>query len=113
MIEKLEPQPEPEPAAADADAAKEDAGKKDEPEKDTAPAEPDAKKAKAAEPEPKKAKTSKNTPLEIVTVMKGVLTAAEINGLIEAENALFDCDRAEKEKSDAKNALEEYIYAMR
>lgn len=113
MIEKLAPQAEPEPAAADADAAKEDAGKKDEPEKDAAPAEPDAKKAKAAEPETKKAKTSKNTPLEIVAVMGGVLTAAEVNGLIEAENALFDCDRAEKEKSDAKNALEEYIYAMR
>lgn len=107
MIEKLPPQAEAAPAAEEAkpdDAAaageKKDEAKKDEEKKD-------------AEPEAKKAKTSKNTPLEIVATMEGVLGAAEIMTLIETENALFDCDRAEKEKSDAKNALEEYIYHMR
>jgi len=106
MIEKLPPQAEAAPEEAKPDDAAAAAGeKKDEAKKD--------EEAKDPEPEPKKAKTSKNTPLEIVATMAGVLGAADIMTLIETENALFDCDRAEKEKSDAKNALEEYIYHMR
>jgi len=112
MIEKLPPQAEAPPAEEAKDDAKPDdadaaaAGeKKEEPKKE--------EETKDAEPEAKKAKTSKNTPLEIVATMAGVLSVSDINVLIEAENALFDCDRAEKEKSDAKNALEEYIYHMR
>jgi len=42
-----------------------------------------------------------------------LLNASELNLLIEAENALAAGDRREREKADAKNALEEYIYASR
>lgn len=116
MIEKLPPVEEAEAApvadapaaeAAPADAAKADA--------DAAKAkeEPAAKAVAKEEPAKKKAKTTKTTPLTVVSVKPDVLSADHIHKLFEIELAMQAKDREEREKSDAKNALEEYIYHMR
>lgn len=112
MVEKLPPAPEPE-AAPEAEIAEAavggDEAKADEPAKDA----PEEKKKTLSEPASKKAKTTKNTPLEIVTASASAYDDAALNKFIESENQLADLDRAVREKSDAKNALEEYIYSMR
>lgn len=121
MVEKLPPPAEDDAAPADGDApadaeaAKDDAGdapaadkadeKKEEPAAD-APAD-------AEKPAKKKAKTTKNTPLSVTKSQPTSLSDSDIHKLLEIELDLQASDRSEKEKSDAKNALEEYIYHMR
>lgn len=41
------------------------------------------------------------------------LSKSEINSLYEQELAMIQQDKKEKERSEAKNAVEEYIYEMR
>lgn len=73
----------------------------------------DEKKDEAAKPETKKTKKStKNTDL-VVTKHQAGVSATEINAMIEIENELVSTVRLEKERSDAKNSVEEYIYVMR
>jgi len=63
--------------------------------------------------EPKKAKKlTKSTDLT-VTVNQVGPSAEELNSLISAENELLFQVRVEKERSDAKNAVEEYVYEMK
>ena len=64
-------------------------------------------------PEAKKAKKlTKSTDLKIDPIQAG-LTAEDITNLISIEQELQFHARVEKERADAKNSLEEYIYAMR
>lgn len=39
--------------------------------------------------------------------------AVELNQYVEEENRMINCDRQEKERIDARNALEEFVYDMR
>jgi len=61
----------------------------------------------------KKQKLTKNTPLTVVGEQPTYLTQPQIHTLLEVEMDLCNSERAEQEKSNAKNALEEYIYHMR
>lgn len=109
MVEKLKPEPE----APEEEAASEE--KKDEEKKDDKKSEEskdDKDKADKA-PAKKKAKTSRTVPLTVVTSKPSVLTPEQQNKLLEIELAMQSADKAEQEKSDAKNALEEFIYAAR
>lgn len=64
-------------------------------------------------PEAKKAKKlTKSTDLKIDPIQTG-LTAEDIANLVSIEQELQFHARVEKERADAKNNLEEYIYAMR
>jgi len=94
MVEKLPPVEEEE---------KKDDDKKDDKKED--------KKDEA--PAKKKAKTTKTTVVPVVVTKPNVLTSDQHNKLLEVELAMQSQDRAEREKSDAKNGLEEYIYGMR
>eukprot|EP00040_Diaphanoeca_grandis_P025566 m.141763 g.141763 ORF g.141763 m.141763 type:complete len:821 (-) comp30212_c0_seq1:421-2883(-) len=97
MVEKLKPEEE-KPAAEETDAKE---GDKDD------------KKDKEASPAKKKAKTTKTTAVPVITNKPTVLSSDQANKLMEIELAMQAQDRSEREKSDAKNALEEYIYSMR
>eukprot|EP00041_Stephanoeca_diplocostata_P012787 m.215273 g.215273 ORF g.215273 m.215273 type:complete len:848 (+) comp19089_c0_seq2:55-2598(+) len=90
------------------DGDKNDGDKKEEKKEDSK-----ADKPAEASPAKKKAKTSKTTQLTVTPTLHKVLTQAEIQALIEVELDMQSKDREEKEKSDAKNSLEEYIYAIR
>ena len=68
-----------------------------------------AKKAKA----PINLKVSKPTTLVLTETKPFVLSEEQINVLTEKENDLAMQDRHEAEKSNAKNALEEYMYMIR
>lgn len=57
-------------------------------------------------------KKKKEIDLPITPRVPGA-TKPEMNQLIEEELAMITQDRKEKERSDAKNAVEEYVYAMR
>ncbi|XP_065669200.1 97 kDa heat shock protein [Hydra vulgaris] len=59
-----------------------------------------------------KKKTTKTTELSIVKHQDG-LSSAELNYLVEVENELVSQIRLEKERADARNKIEEYIYKMR
>lgn len=61
----------------------------------------------------KKPKTHKTTPLSVVVSKPCLLTDKQLNELVEKELALAQQDKQEKEKADARNALEEFIYDMR
>jgi molecular chaperone DnaK (HSP70) len=121
MIEKVAPQPEEEekPEKMDTDSPKKDEEKPAEGDDKKDPKEPEdgkkdeEKKAEEKEPSKKKAKTTKTTLLTVVKKQEYVLSDDQLNTLIEAENELASNDRAEKEKSNAKNSLEEFIYNMR
>ena len=130
LEEKLPPPPEEPAAAADKPKPEADAEADASQPMDTsadgetkAAADDDKKKAadddkkKAAEtpaePAAKKVKTTKSTPLIVTVTRPHVLSDAEIQLLIEKENQLSDEDRKEVEKSNAKNALEEYLYYIR
>ena len=76
-----------------------------------APSKPGEKKEEA--PAPKKVKTTKLVPLTVTEHKPFVLSDAQINGLLETENEFAAQDHHEAEKSNAKNALEEYIYYIR
>lgn len=41
------------------------------------------------------------------------LTQMELNNYVQAEANMIQQDRMEKEKADAKNTVEEYVYEMR
>ena len=64
---------------------------------------PDAKKAK---------KLTKSTDLSVNPIQVGP-TQEQLNNLISIEKELQFHARIEKERADAKNSLEEYIYEMR
>jgi len=122
MVEKLPPPAEDDAAAAaDADAPADAEAAKDAPADAPADAKADEKKeepaadaaADAEKPAKKKAKTTKNTPLSITKSQPTTLSDSDIHKLLEIELDLQASDRSEKEKSDAKNALEEYIYHIR
>jgi heat shock protein 4 len=57
-------------------------------------------------------KKKKEIDLPITPRVPGA-TKAEIEGLIERELEMISQDKKEKERSDAKNAVEEYVYDMR
>eukprot|EP00053_Salpingoeca_punica_P014851 m.135270 g.135270 ORF g.135270 m.135270 type:complete len:814 (-) comp16556_c0_seq2:349-2790(-) len=61
----------------------------------------------------KKQKTHASVPLTVVMNKPYARTKEELEAAIESELALLSRDRLEIEKSNAKNALEEYIYEMR
>lgn len=60
----------------------------------------------------KNKKTTKSTDLSVTKRQRG-RTAEELNILVEVENELQSQVRLEKERADAKNAVEEYVYNMR
>ncbi|CAF1157175.1 unnamed protein product [Rotaria sordida] len=64
--------------------------------------------------EPKKAttKSRKGIDLPIISRVSGP-TKQELDRLIELEREMISNDKKEKERSDAKNAVEEYVYDMR
>ncbi|UJR26923.1 hypothetical protein I4U23_008232 [Adineta vaga] len=65
--------------------------------------------------EPKKVitkKKRKETELPVVSRITGA-TKHELERLVEQENEMIQHDKKEKERSDAKNAVEEYVYDMR
>lgn len=123
MIEKMPPVEEPaeEPAKEETkneDGKKEDEKKEDE-KKEEDKKEEDKKEGdkkddkKKEEPVKKKAKTTKTKVLKVVATKPSVLSSDDVHKLLEAELAMQAQDRSEREKSDAKNELEEYIYAIR
>lgn len=70
-------------------------------------------KKEEKKPEPKKPKKlTKNTDLAI-TKEQANISPMDLNKLIEIENELISDFRLEKLRSDAKNAVEEYVYATR
>eukprot|EP00057_Strongylocentrotus_purpuratus_P008767 XP_011663241.1 PREDICTED: 97 kDa heat shock protein isoform X1 [Strongylocentrotus purpuratus] len=73
---------------------------------DNSSTETDAKAAK------KTKKTIKTHELSI-TATTDELSITEVNNFFEKEGKLIAHDRLEKEKNDAKNAVEEYVYEMR
>eukprot|EP00049_Salpingoeca_infusionum_P017324 m.352552 g.352552 ORF g.352552 m.352552 type:complete len:833 (+) comp16551_c0_seq1:542-3040(+) len=68
------------------------------------------KEKKEAEPKQKKAK---KTALTVTTTKPWLLSDAERLVLVEMEGQLTLQDAREREKHDARNALEEYVYEMR
>ncbi|XP_001641799.2 97 kDa heat shock protein [Nematostella vectensis] len=60
----------------------------------------------------KKKQVVKNIDLPIEAVVPS-LTKTEMNLAVEMENKMIMQDRLEKDKSDAKNSVEEYVYEMR
>ncbi|CAF0905146.1 unnamed protein product [Rotaria sp. Silwood1] len=65
--------------------------------------------------EPKKSTTKskrKGIDLPIIARQSGI-TKLEVDQLIEHEREMISNDKKEKERSDAKNAVEEYVYDMR
>eukprot|EP00730_Choanoeca_flexa_P017159 TRINITY_DN8224_c0_g1_i2.p1 TRINITY_DN8224_c0_g1~~TRINITY_DN8224_c0_g1_i2.p1 ORF type:complete len:831 (+),score=271.44 TRINITY_DN8224_c0_g1_i2:43-2535(+) len=127
LIERL-PQPEAEepvtPAegdeAMDTGADKQDGAKATEPEAESEAsatekeeAKDDAKDKDVKEPKSKKPKTHRKTKLTVVSQKPHVLDEKTLNELVEVELQFKLQDQREKEKNDARNALEEYIYDMR
>ncbi|XP_057313213.1 heat shock protein 105 kDa-like [Hydractinia symbiolongicarpus] len=70
------------------------------------------KEEKKEEKKPKPKKLTKNTDLAI-TKEQANISPLDLNKLIEIENELISDFRLEKLRSDAKNAVEEYVYATR
>jgi len=68
---------------------------------------------KSEEPAMKKQKLSKTTQLKVVEKKDYVPSPQQLTVLIETELDLASSDRKELEKSNAKNALEEYMYSVR
>eukprot|EP00043_Microstomoeca_roanoka_P025140 m.7703 g.7703 ORF g.7703 m.7703 type:complete len:834 (-) comp5280_c0_seq1:41-2542(-) len=126
LLDKLPPAPEAEEApktdnqmdtSEDKPEEKSDAGTTspgdDKATKPEAPTE-NADAGKAAENDKKKSKkTHKKVNLTVVTSKPCLKTDKEINELVEVQGKLTVQDLHEKEKNDARNALEEYIYDMR
>lgn len=48
-----------------------------------------------------------------MSTQKDCLSSIDLNALVEIENELISTVRLEKQRSDSKNAVEEYIYLMR
>lgn len=66
-----------------------------------------------AEGEKKKKKLHKSVPLVVKTEKPYLKSEADLQKLVEVELEMAAQDRHEVEKSNARNALEEYIYEMR
>eukprot|EP00039_Didymoeca_costata_P001772 m.54936 g.54936 ORF g.54936 m.54936 type:complete len:835 (-) comp10960_c0_seq1:3009-5513(-) len=125
MVEKLPPQEEEKmDTAEDKASEKEKDEKKDDADKSEPKKEDDKSEKKdeekkdetgspAKEQPAKKQKLSKTTTLKVVTTPTGILSEKDIHSLLEVELDLAASDRSERERSNAKNSLEEYIYAMR
>lgn len=81
----------------------------------TAPAEnPEEGKEGEKKPEKKKPKkSSKTTDLKVNVKQHSCRSPEELNVLVEVENELIAQVKLEKERVDAKNAVEEYVYGMR
>lgn len=56
---------------------------------------------------------TKNVDLKVTSSKPHAVSEAVLNALVETENELSNFDREEKEKSDARNSLEEFIYDVR
>lgn len=67
---------------------------------------------KEERPEPTKTEKTKTLELPIESQVPQ-LSPAEMDQLVEAEVKMVQSDRMEKERVDAKNAVEEYVYEMR
>jgi len=83
---------------------------------DTATTDKPAEETKEAEkkvPEKKKKKATKSTDLTVDKKQVDGLSPEEMNLLVEIENELQSQVKLEKERCDAKNAVEEYVYGMR
>ncbi|XP_065190061.1 heat shock 70 kDa protein 4-like [Sycon ciliatum] len=72
----------------------------------------DGSKKSESEPPKKKVKV-KSHDLPIDARVEGGSTHEALTRLIERENEMISQDRLEKERADAKNAVEEYVYEMR
>ena len=110
----------PDSGAAATTAADGEAGPSPTEESAAAPATPEDAAASAtpdkiaAEKVGGKTKTTlTTTPLTVVAEKEYLLSEKALNELVEVELAMQSKDRVEKEKADAKNALEEYIYDIR
>ena len=89
-------------------------GKKSENEDEEKKREASADKPSAEDqPKKKKAKINKKRLTVIASDKPWVLSSSQLNELVEVEANLALADKREKEKNDARNALEEYIYDMR
>lgn len=65
-------------------------------------------------PQPKKAKVkTKTTELPIDNNLHWQLSTDVLNGFVENEGKMIMQDKLEKERNDAKNNVEEYVYDMR
>ena len=71
-----------------------------------------AEKKEKEKKTPTKKKTVKTIDLPVESMVHQ-LSKTELNNLIEKENQMVMQDRLEKERADAKNAVEEYVYEMR
>lgn len=77
------------------------------------PVEKEASQAdKEEQPEPPKPEKTRTLELPIESHVPQ-LPPVELDRLIENEARMVQCDRLEKERVDAKNAVEEYVYEMR
>lgn len=77
------------------------------------PVEKEANQAdKEEQPEPPKPEKTRTLELPIESHVPQ-LPPAELDRLIENEARMVQCDRLEKDRVDAKNAVEEYVYEMR
>eukprot|EP00055_Hartaetosiga_balthica_P008360 m.30932 g.30932 ORF g.30932 m.30932 type:complete len:833 (+) comp6263_c0_seq1:41-2539(+) len=120
LIEKVPEEEEETPAKKEAEGEGEKKEAKDEEEKEKSKEEGDKKKeddekkegGEDQSPKKKKAKVHKKR-LHVVSNKKCVLSEKKLTDLIEIEANLALGDRREREKNDARNALEEYIYEMR
>ncbi|KAL4230085.1 Heat shock 70 kDa protein 4L [Mactra antiquata] len=140
MIEKIEKTEEPEPESMETDNGKTDEQSENKAESmdtEQGPTEPandtENKDAEMKEPSENKEKTDeaeaktdkkeetpkketkpkvKSVDLPVISNVSG-LTGDLINRFIETENQMIMQDRLEKERCDAKNAVEEYVYDMR
>lgn len=69
---------------------------------------------KSDAPQPKKAKVkTKTTELPIDNNLHWQLSTDVLNGFVENEGKMIMQDKLEKERNDAKNNVEEYVYDMR
>lgn len=76
-------------------------------------AEKSAEKEEKEEGEKGEKVKTKNVDLKVTSSKPHALSEAAVNALVETENELANFDREEKEKSDARNSLEEFIYDIR
>lgn len=106
MVEKVDEKKEGAAAAAEGEDKKE--GESPAPMDTSA----DKKEEKKDEEEKEKAKV-KSVDLKVTATKPHSLNEAALNALVETELELANFDLEEKEKSDARNALEEFIYDIR
>uniref|UniRef100_A0A1A8FNG3 Heat shock protein 4a n=1 Tax=Nothobranchius korthausae TaxID=1143690 RepID=A0A1A8FNG3_9TELE len=96
-------------------AAGENEDKKTEAEEmETSPEDAKEEKKNDLPPQAKKAKVkTKTVDLPIESKLQGQLSSDELNTFVENEGKMIMQDKLEKERNDAKNNVEEYVYDMR